>query len=364
MKIVTVVGARPQFIKAAVVSRAIVANGQDVSEVIVHTGQHYDRNMSQVFFDQLEIPEPRYHLEVGSGSHGEMTGTMLAKVENVLMEEQPDGVLVYGDTNSTLAGALAASKLDIPVAHVEAGLRSFNRQMPEEINRVLTDHVADLLFCPTDAAVSNLNREGITRNVRRVGDVMYDAFLYYRALAEEKSEMPGALELTQGRYKLATIHRQENTDDPEKLRNIFSALGELAEAASPVVMPVHPRTRKLLRQHQRDVSLSPHLRMIPPLDYLDMIALENSAQAILTDSGGVQKEAYFAGVPCITLRAETEWVETVAAGWNCLGGSDTCQIVAAFEQTVAGRPETRPRFYGDGEAGKRIVREMLTRLCR
>ena len=363
LKIVSVVGARPQFVKAAVVSRAIARFNREekssrLEEIIVHTGQHYDANMSQVFFDRMEIPEPQVNLGVGSGLHGEMTGTMLMKVEEVLLQERPGWVLVYGDTNSTLAGALAAVKLGIPVAHIEAGLRSYNRRMPEEINRVLTDRMASLLFCPTEIAVENLKKEGLSSGVCNVGDVMYDAFLSLREKALEESTILAGLGLENRGYCLATVHRQENTDDPVRLSGIFRAFAELAGPACAFVVPLHPRTRKMIGKTDFDESSNVHVRLIEPVDYFDMIALEAHSRAVLTDSGGVQKEAFFAGVPCITLRDETEWLETVASGWNHLAGAETDRIVDAFRR-IGVKAGKRPRgLYGDGKAGRMIVAEL------
>lgn len=345
MKVVSIVGARPQFIKAAPVSRAL---RQVARKVLIHTGQHYDREMSAVFFDELHIPEPDYNLEVGSGSHGWQTGHMLIQIEDVLLKEKPDWVLVYGDTNSTLAGALAAIKLHIPVAHVEAGLRSFNRAMPEEHNRVLTDHAADLLFCPTQAAVDNLAREGITEGMHLVGDVMYDAILYNTALANQRSDALTRLGLSSGGYVLATVHRPRNTDDPARLRAILASFGEIE---GPVIFPVHPRTRQAVAK--LGDSQFPNPQFIEPVGYLDMLMLEQHARLILTDSGGVQKEAYLFHVPCLTLREETEWVETVEAGWNLLVGADRVAIVrAAREFRPVGPP---PLLFGDGHASERIA---------
>jgi UDP-GlcNAc3NAcA epimerase len=310
MKIVTVVGARPQFIKAAAISRVIRDDyAGKIEEVLVHTGQHYDENMSKVFFEELDIPQPRYNLEISGGQHGAMTGRMLEAVENVLLQEKPDWVLIYGDTNSTLAGALAAAKLHIPVAHVEAGLRSFNMRMPEEINRILADRVSSLLFCPTETAVNNLKLEGVSQGVHNVGDVMYDVALFYRDRARQQSRVLQTLGVSSGGFALATCHRAENTDDPQRLGEILSALAEVA-GQMPLVLPLHPRTRKLVGEY----GLSQHLKALivtEPLPFLDMVALEQAARIILTDSGGVQKEAFFYGVPCITMRDETEWVETV-----------------------------------------------------
>jgi UDP-N-acetylglucosamine 2-epimerase len=350
MKILSVVGARPQFIKAAPVSRVL---RQRHREVLVHTGQHYDAGMSAVFFEELDLPEPDVNLGIGSGSHGQQTGRMLMAIEEVLLAETPDWVLVYGDTNSTLAGALAAVKLHVPVAHVEAGLRSFNRAMPEEHNRVLTDHCADLLFCPTQTAVDLLAREGVTRGVYRVGDVMVDALQSHAVLARERSTIVVTLGLTPKSYLLATVHRPYNTDVPENLRAIFAAFADVYRRTSePVVLPLHPRTRRVLD----DLALEPPTGVlaVDPVGYLDMLALEQSARLIMTDSGGVQKEAYCLAVPCITLRPETEWVETVAAGWNVLVHADQAAIAgAAVDRTwPAGEP---PPVFGDGHAAERIV---------
>ena len=354
MKIVSIVGARPQFIKAAPVSRALRPL---TDEVLIHTGQHYDSQMSAVFFDELEMPEPDYNLGVGSGPHGWQTGQMLIRTEETLLAERPDWVLVYGDTNSTLAGALAATKLHIPVAHVEAGLRSFNRRMPEEHNRVVADHVADLLLCPTQTALDNLAREGITHGVHLVGDVMFDAVLHNATLAEQRSTILARLGLQPGAYTLVTIHRPGNTDDPLRLQSILDAL---AEIPGPVVFPVHPRTRQRLAEF--DLSLPPSgagvLMPIDPVGYLDILMIEKNARLILTDSGGIQKEAYFFAVPCLTLREETEWVETVQAGWNRLVGADRAAIVqSALEFQPAGSP---PPLFGDGQAAAKIAALLVT----
>jgi len=364
MKIVSVVGARPQFVKAAMVSRAIAKHNADghlpeLNEILLHTGQHYDLNMSQVFFDRMDIPEPRYNLGVGSGPHGEMTGTMLIKIAAVLTEEKPDWVLVYGDTNSTLAGALAAAKLQIPVAHVEAGLRSYNRKMPEELNRVLTDRLSSCLLCPTKASVKNLEKEGIVRGVYEVGDVMYDAFLAFKEIAIEKSSILSEQGLQPGGYCLATVHRQENTDALDNISAIFDAFARIANAECPFVIPLHPRTQKTLQNNALNIKRNDHVRIISPIDYLDMIALESQARVILTDSGGVQKEALFAGVPCVTLRDETEWVETVDLGWNRLAGTDLDRIVEAFKQVISKDLGPQPKLYGNGKASQKIV-EYLT----
>jgi len=346
VKILSVVGARPQFIKAAPVSREL---RQQHAEVLLHTGQHYDAMMSDVFFADLELPTPDYNLGVGSGPHGAQTGAMLAGIEEVLLQERPDGVLVYGDTNSTLAGALAAAKLHIPVAHVEAGLRSFNRRMPEEINRVLTDHVARWLFCPTQTAVDNLRAEGVTAGVWNVGDVMVDALTYNIPVARRRSHILGRLGIKAGEYYLTTLHRPRNTDDPARLARILDTLGGLDRS---VILPAHPRTVHAIEA--AGLAVSSNVRIVPPVSYLDMLALEASARRILTDSGGVQKEAYLVGVPCVTLREETEWVELVEAGWSRLVGADPEAIRDAVGSPI---PEgERPMLFGGGQAAHRIVR--------
>lgn len=352
MKIVTIVGARPQFIKAAAVSRVIRDNyANKIEEILVHTGQHYDDNMSKVFFEELDIPKPKYNLEISGGHHGAMTGRMLEAIEKVLLEEKPDWVLIYGDTNSTLAGALAAAKLHIRVAHVEAGLRSFNMRMPEEVNRILADRVSSLLFCPTETAVNNLKSEGITQGVHAVGDVMYDVSLFYRDIARQRSVILDDLNLTEGRYILATCHRAENTDVPSRLLGIIDALAIIARDM-PVVLPLHPRTRALLAQYGYEDKLST-LAIVEPVSFLDMIRLEQSAYAIVTDSGGVQKEAYFYGVPCLTTRDETEWVETVESGWNQLVGADADRIVQAY--STLRHLSLHPQLYGNGDAASHII---------
>jgi UDP-GlcNAc3NAcA epimerase len=311
-RILTIVGARPQFIKAAPVSHALAKAG--LTEILVHTGQHFDALMSDVFFDELAIPKPAYNLEVNSLGHGAMTGRMLEKLEATMLAEKPDLVLIYGDTNSTVAGALAAAKLHIPVAHIEAGLRSFNRRMPEEINRVMADHISALLFCPTATAVANLASEGITNGVHAVGDVMYDTTLAATERSKDRSTILETLGLTPGSYAVATIHRAENTDDPASFAKVVSWL-ESAARDSVVIMPTHPRTRKLMQA----LGIEPKgVRLIDPIGYLDMTRLVHHSRAVFTDSGGLQKEAYFHRVPCVTLRDETEWVETVEAGWNRL----------------------------------------------
>jgi UDP-N-acetylglucosamine 2-epimerase len=345
MRVVNIVGARPQFIKAAPVSKALRAAGHN--ELLVHTGQHYDYGMSQVFFDELGVPAPAVNLGIGSAAHGRQTGEMLIGIEAVLTAEKPDWTIVYGDTNSTLAGALASVKLGIPLAHVEAGLRAFNRGMPEEHNRVLTDHCANLLLCPTHSAANNLAREGILRSVEVVGDPMYDAVLQFSHIARERSTILRERGLRPKSYLLATVHRACNTDQPKNLRAILDALGRIGE---PVIFPVHPRTRRCME----GLRVTGCIKMIDPVGYLDMLVLEENARVILTDSGGIQKEAYFFGVPCITLRSETEWVETVSEGRNVVAGTDTARILAAVarQDWPAGRP---PPLFGDGAAAPRIV---------
>lgn len=358
MKIITVVGARPQFIKAATISRAIRLRHADPrlsspEERILHTGQHYDKNMSQRFFDELDIPRPHYNLEVSGGPQGAMTGRMLERVEQVLLDEKPDRVLVYGDTNSTLAGALAAAKLHIPVAHVEAGLRSFNRRMPEEINRILTDRISDLLFCPTETAIANLHAEGVWDGVHNVGDVMFDAALFYENMARERSNILVELGIGQQEFVLATVHRAENTDDPRRLTEILDGLALIA-GETTVVLPLHPRTRKILEQHDLLRRLGA-VKLLPPVSFLEMIQLEKSARAILTDSGGIQKEAFFYRTPCITLRDETEWVETIQSGWNRLVKADQREMMRAWNSLEKSGRAADQQPYGDGSAAAKII---------
>ena len=408
MKVVTVVGARPQFIKAGAVCRAVeeynckASSKNRIDELLVHTGQHYDYLMDRIFFEELELPKPAYHLGVGSGSHAQQTGRIFERLEPVLEKEKPDGVVVYGDTNSTLAGAVTAAKLNIPVIHVEAGLRSYVRSMPEEINRLVTDHLSTFLFCPTDQAVRNLAKEGIKpgpgKIVRNIGDVMYDSILYYSKIAKKKSTIledlgflaqtsvrnadlrslrtcterfPSGAEAPLGRsqtvpYYLVTLHRAENTDDPKKLKSILKALNEIGRKIA-VVLPLHPRTKKMIHTF----CLLPrgrNIKLIDPVSYFDMLSLERQAKAILTDSGGVQKEAYWFGVPCFTLREETEWVETVRSGWNVLVGTEPKKIVReilCMEKRRLSKKKTRSDsistgIFGDGKASEKIV-QILTR---
>ncbi|MEM9064518.1 MAG: UDP-N-acetylglucosamine 2-epimerase (non-hydrolyzing) [Planctomycetota bacterium] len=361
--IATVVGARPQFVKAAVFSRAvqrIAKTGPAIREVLIHTGQHYDASMSDVFFQEMGIPEPDHHLGVSGGTHGEMTGRMLEAIESVLLETSPDRLVIYGDTNSTLSGALAAVKLGIPVAHVEAGLRSFNRAMPEELNRVVADQLSDILFAPTDMAVHNLRREGIVSDrIVRTGDVMYDAMRYYTGRAESESDVLSRLGLEPAGYVLATCHRAENTDDPARLAGIVEGLGRLA-ASRPVILPVHPRTRGALERHNLLAQAESSLTLIDPVGYLDMVQLEAGAGLIATDSGGVQKEAYFHRVACITMRDETEWVELTGIGVNELVGADADKI-ATRGAARFGEPIEHQGLYGDGRAAQQMLRELIGR---
>ncbi|WP_445501642.1 non-hydrolyzing UDP-N-acetylglucosamine 2-epimerase [Microvirga sp. G4-2] len=339
-KIATVIGARPQFIKAAPLSLEIANSGQ-LKEVCIHTGQHFDENMSGVFFRELGLPKPAYQLDIHGGPHGQMTGRMMEAIEAILMQDRPDAVLVYGDTNSTLAGGLVAAKLHIPVVHVEAGLRSFNRKMPEEVNRVLVDHISSLLLCPTSAAIENLTNEGITKGVHQVGDLMYDATLRLTSIAARHSRILEALSLEPKGYGVATLHRAENTDSPDALRKAIAFLVGLSEEV-PLVLPLHPRTRKALADAGIEGTGS-QLKLIDPVGYLDMHMLLSNASVVATDSGGVQKEAYFHRVPCITLRSETEWVETIDNGWNRLWHQEEY------------RPRREIQEYGTGDAAKRIL---------
>ncbi|SDT96818.1 non-hydrolyzing UDP-N-acetylglucosamine 2-epimerase [Desulfobacula phenolica] len=399
IKIATIIGARPQFIKAAAVSRAIIKKNdslplsEKIIEIIIHTGQHYDENMSGIFFSELKIPEPDYNLNIGSGSHGEQTGRMMAEVENVLIQEKPDFIIVYGDTNSTLAASLAAVKLHIPSVHVESGLRSHNRLMPEEINRIVTDEISNFLFCPTITAVENLAKDGIgseekinliynfnRQHVFLVGDVMYDSILFNVKLAEQKSKILMDKAIDSGDYLLATLHRAENTDDPEKLKQVLVAFDKMVSQGEKIIFPMHPRTKKYINDLELSYKIKTpgpdsNIRIIDPVGYLDMLMLEKNAKAVFTDSGGVQKEAFLLGVPCITLRDETEWVETVQAGWNILTGADSEKILRAYSVMAESDKQSAPfseflnedvsgnnsksDCYGDGHAAEKIIDIML-----
>ncbi len=357
MKILTIIGARPQFIKAATLSRLIKQN-DGVDEVIVHTGQHYDSSMSKVFFKELELEEPDYNLGIGGLSHGAMTGRQLEKIESVLVKEKPDMVIVYGDTNSTLAGALAAVKEQIPVAHIEAGMRSFNRTMPEEINRILTDHASDLLFAPTRVAVLNLQREGLGDKCHYVGDVMYDAALYYREKAAQKSKILEQLNLTSEEYILSTIHRAEITDNPKYLKALFHELLQLSKSKT-VVLPLHPRTRQRLLHMDIWSTAEKELMIIEPVGYFDMIQLERNAVLIITDSGGVQREAYFHRTPCVTIRAETEWPELVESDWNYLIPLGKLSDLVPICLSRLGHKGVANDIFGDGKAAQKILLHLI-----
>ena len=376
MKIVTVIGARPQIIKAAALSRAIKAHyaGQ-IQEVIVHTGQHYDENMSQVFFDELDIPRPDYNLHVGSATHGVQTARMTEGIEALLIKEKPDFIILYGDTNSTLAGAVAAAKIHVPIVHIEAGLRSFNKAMPEEINRIVCDHCSTLLFTPTKAGLENLKREGFPMDnagpftidnpkVWHCGDIMYDNSLHFADIAETKTDIINRLNLSGKHFILATIHRDSNTDHPERLSAIFNALIQLSEDCQ-IVLPLHPRTAKLLKTNLSDekqslVFSSPNIKLIPPVSFLEMIALERHAQLVMTDSGGVQKEAYFFEKPCIILRPETEWVEIVETGNAILVDADENRIMQAWQHFKDNPPTVFPEIFGDGHAAKFMLEKIIS----
>ena len=377
LRILTVIGARPQIIKAAAMSRAIATHAKGrIVETLLHTGQHYDANMSQVFFDELGIPAANINLNVGSGGHGAMTARMIEGIENVLLKKEHDVVLLYGDTNSTLAGAVAAAKLHVPVAHVEAGLRSFNKRMPEEVNRIVCDHCSSWLFCPTDTAVENLRREGFTGandarpsadrpHVIQCGDVMYDNSLYFASMARERSGILKEHGLEENGFVLVTVHRDHNTDDGQRLNDIFRTLLELhARHGLAFILPVHPRTRKmmdaLLAPDVKDaLKNSPRFLLVPPAGFLDMIALESHARLVITDSGGVQKEAYFFGKPGVVLRPETEWVELVRHGQAVLAAADPARITAGFENFLRNGVPTVAPLFGDGRAAERICDELL-----
>ncbi len=348
MKIATVVGARPQFIKAAVINR-VINRTNGIEEILIHTGQHYDENMSKIFFDELEIPKPNYNLEVGSGLHGKQTATMLERIENVLISEKPDLLLVYGDTNSTIAGALAATKLHIKVAHVEAGLRSFNKKMPEEINRIVTDSISDMLFAPTQNALNLLKLENHSENAFFTGDVMFDSILHYSSIAGKGQDIS---KIINEDYYLATVHRAENTDDKQRLQAIFDAF---SQADKKVILPLHPRTQKLLE----GINFNENVKIIEPVGYLEMINLIKNSNKILTDSGGLQKEAFFMKKPCITLRDETEWVETLQGNWNFVVGTDTEKIVEKLKNNHFSEQKSH---FGDGKAGEKIIELILQKM--
>ena len=345
MKIISVVGARPQFIKLAILSKELRENH---NEIIIHTGQHYDDNMSKYFFEEMQIAKPDYNLNIGSGSHGKQTAEMLIGLEDIFLHQKPDVVITFGDTNTTLATGLAATKLNIPVAHVESGLRSHNREMPEEINRILTDHISDYLFAPTLTAMENIKIENLYGKPFLVGDVMYDSLLYYGKIAEQKSRILKNLKLKQKEYILLTLHRPYNVDNIQKLQNIFSALKQTKRF---IVLPVHPRSRKMIES--TNTIIPENISIIEPLGYLDFIFLQKHSEKIITDSGGIQKEAYLNGIPCITIRPETEWIETVKAGWNVLVGDKKDQLI---ENCLHFKPShNRPRYFGDGNSSKKII---------
>jgi len=380
MKIITIVGARPQIIKSSAISRAIQNHfSDDLEEVIVHTGQHYDENMSKVFFDEMKIPTPNYNLNVGSGSHGEQTAKMLEGIEEILLSEKPDGVIIYGDTNSTVAGALAAIKIHIPLIHIEAGLRSFNKSMPEEVNRIASDHMSTLLFTPTKTGIENLEKEGFelsnsgtasadNPHVYHCGDIMYDNSLHFSTVSADSSTIIHELELDGVPYILGTIHRDSNTDVPEKMEAIFNALLEIAlDSDYKVVLPLHPRTRKkletdLTEDTRRKIIESEHLVIIPPAGFLDIIALEKNSSLIITDSGGLQKEAFFFKKPCIILRPQTEWIEIVENGNAILADAHHDKILEAFNRLIDREDYTYPAYYGDGKAAEFICQKIIEHL--
>lgn len=350
MKIITIIGARPQFVKAAVVSREI-AKHKDLKEVIVHTGQHFDKNMSDIFFEEMEIPKPDYHLDINSLSHGAMTGRMIEKIEEILLKEKPDYLMVYGDTNSTLAGALAAKKMHVKVIHIEAGLRSFNMKMPEEVNRILTDRISDILFCPTDTAIENLKKEGydhINCTIIKSGDVMYDAAMYYAQQSAEKSKVIEQLNLSD--FILCTIHRAENTDDLNNLKSIVTALNKINKECQ-VIVPLHPRTKSIITKN----NIQTHFTIIDPVGYFDMIELLKHCKLVITDSGGLQKEAFFFKKFCITIREQTEWVELVKNGFNFIAGTDTERIYSIYKETVNKTGDFSIPLYGKADAASLIV---------
>ena len=379
-KIITVIGARPQIIKAAAISRAIKNNFSDkILEVIVHTGQHYDENMSQIFFEELEIPFPNFNLNVGSGSHGEQTAKMLEGLENIYMQEKPDAVIVYGDTNSTIAGALAASKIHIPVIHIEAGLRSFNKAMPEEINRIACDHMSTLLFTPSETGHRNLLNEGIKNDQKEAasidnpkiylcGDIMYDNSLYFSAMSEQKSEILKELEITTDEFILCTIHRDTNTDDTANLNAIFRALLRIQKTSNlKIVLPLHPRTKEKLNSHLdenllTEINQNKNFKIIPPTGFLDIISLEKNARLIITDSGGLQKEAFFFQKPCVILREQTEWIEIVENGNALIAGANELKIISSVETLIKKTDYTYPNLYGDGNAANFICKKITEEL--
>ena len=379
-KIITVIGARPQIIKAAAISRAIKNNFSDkILEVIVHTGQHYDENMSQIFFEELEIPFPNFNLNVGSGSHGEQTAKMLEGLENIYVQEKPDAVIVYGDTNSTIAGALAASKIHIPVIHIEAGLRSFNKAMPEEINRIACDHMSTLLFTPSETGHRNLLNEGIKNDQKEAasidnpkiylcGDIMYDNSLYFSTVSEQKSKILKELEITTDEFILCTIHRDTNTDDPANLNAIFRALLRIQKTSNlKIVLPLHPRTKEKLNSHLdenllTEINQNKNFKIIPPLGFLDIISLEKNARLIITDSGGLQKEAFFFQKPCVILREQTEWIELVENGNALIAGANELKIISSVETLIKKTDFTYPNLYGDGNAANFICKKITEEL--
>ena len=359
MKIVTIIGARPQFIKASVVSKKFREN--NINEILVHTGQHFDKNMSDIFFEEMGIPKPDYNLNINGLSHGAMTGQMLEKIEEILIKEKPDYVLVYGDTNSTLAGVLAAAKIHIPVIHIEAGLRSFNMKMPEEINRILTDRISTILFCPTDEAIKNIDKEGFANDAIKVikcGDVMEDSAIYFNEIAQKKSNILDQLGIKTEDYILATIHRAENTDDPAKLKNIFEGLNQINNEI-PIILPLHPRTANSIK----NLGIKTKVTIIEPVGYLDMTILTSNAKLIMTDSGGLQKEAFFFNKYCITLREETEWVELVENGYNFLTGSDAEKTIKTFNNLKNKKFSKQHNFYGGGNAAQKITDYLLSNGC-
>lgn len=377
IKLVTIIGARPQIIKAAALSRAIKNNFSDkISEIIVHTGQHYDENMSQVFFDELGIPQPNYNLQVGSGSHGSQTASMIIKIEEILLNEKPNAIVLYGDTNSTLAGGIAASKIHVPVIHIEAGLRSFNKNMPEEINRILCDHVSTLLFSPTQTGYKNLLKEGFKENnsapyhadnpkIYHCGDIMYDNSLYFSKVADTKIDIEKQYDIKKSNYILCTIHRNNNTDDASRLTILFDSLNTISEKEKiPVVLPLHPRTSKLLEKNVEASILkktynNPLIKLVKPASFLEMTALEKNALLIITDSGGVQKEAFYFNKPCVILRSETEWLEQVECGAAIIADADKERVIAAFNKFKNNSMLKFPSLYGDGKAAEFICEEIL-----